>query len=262
MLVADGFTKEAWNAARSDGLLVATPRHLFGEAVAAGLRELVQTLSNAAAAAAKNPEVIWTLFSKLGEVEGAAANLRGPLFEMIVAHGVRAVDGASIEIGKQVAAPSGQLAEVDVLATKPDHWRFIECRGHAPGHRVSLDQVKTWCEEKVPRIREWALNRIERTQTRMSFEYWTTGTFEGEAEEYLDRRRSRTNKYDLARMDGPAVLEYARRVGSRHIVDTLNEHYFRHPLAHAVGREEAHGPGDTASGAPSSNSRDLDSRPR
>jgi hypothetical protein len=46
-----------------------------------------------------NPDKIKNLFSRLSAIEGAAGNLRGALFELLVGHLVRSIEGGSIDIG-------------------------------------------------------------------------------------------------------------------------------------------------------------------
>ncbi len=56
LLIADNFTPEALNLCRSKGIIATRPATLFGDDVARALGDLLQTLSNAAAAAASSPE--------------------------------------------------------------------------------------------------------------------------------------------------------------------------------------------------------------
>lgn len=81
---------------------MAAPYLLFGREVAIGLAMLLTTLGKAAVIAVAKPEVITELFDRLGQIEGAAGNLRGALFEMIVAHAVQREGGGSIDIGFRV----------------------------------------------------------------------------------------------------------------------------------------------------------------
>jgi hypothetical protein len=86
MLISDRYSREGFGLGRSQGVIMATPGTLFGRDVAAGLAALLHTLTKAAAIAAQRPEAIGELFDKLGAIEGASANLRGALFEMLVGH--------------------------------------------------------------------------------------------------------------------------------------------------------------------------------
>jgi hypothetical protein len=79
ILLADGYTREAFRLGRSHGLMLATPKNLFGRDIAIGLATLLETISKAAAIAVAKPEVISELFDKLGAIKGADRNLRGSL---------------------------------------------------------------------------------------------------------------------------------------------------------------------------------------
>ena len=86
MFIADGFPPEARRACRAEGIMATTAEILFGRDVGRALGDLMQTLTRSAAAAASDPKRLESLFSRLGAVEGAATNLRGALFELIVGH--------------------------------------------------------------------------------------------------------------------------------------------------------------------------------
>ena len=231
ILIAERYTKDAFNAGRSAGILMATPQTLFGDEVAVALSSLLRTLTKAAAVAAGNPDRIYELFSTLGRIEGAAANLRGALFEMIVGFLVREREGNSIDIGEQVTDPeTGRSAEMDVRRVKEDQQCWVyECKGHQPTDLVTLPMVENWVD-KIGVIHS-VLRRERRFQgCKFGFEYWTCGNFDAEAVEYLKSVQSARPKLNLAWRDGPAVREYAAAVNKKSVLDTLDEHYFRHPV--------------------------------
>lgn len=231
ILLATGFSKEAFNLGRKHGLLFVTPQTLFGQDVARVLSELLSTLTNAAAAAAKRPELVEELFKKLSAIEGAAGNLRGPLFELIVGHCVHAHEAGSIDIGRLATdSKTGDMAEIDVLLVKGQiEVRAYECRGKLSNNTINEAEAKKWLEEKVPIIRSWLLARFP--NSAQTFELWTTGKFSAGAAAYLVERAKKTNKYRIAWKDGTGVLAYVAKTKATSLMRTLKEHYFRHPLA-------------------------------
>ena len=153
LLLADEYTREALWAGRSAGVVMATTRNLFGETVAEAISTLIDTLTRAAAVAVGDPDRVIGLLSDLSAIEGAAGNLRGALFEMIVGYLVQEVDGTSIDIGEIVHDPkSHQPAEIDVRRVKgrQECW-FYECRARQPSDRIGADVITTWIE-RVNRI--------------------------------------------------------------------------------------------------------------
>lgn len=232
MLIADGFTPEALRACRSQGIITTRPDTLFGQDTGRALGELFQTLTNAAAMAAGNPEKIESLFTKLSEIEGSAGNLRGALFELLVGHMVRSIEGGSIDIGVLVQDPgTGKRAEIDVRLVRERQLRIYECKGYQPSAVVRAGEVSKWLENRIPTIN--SAHRAERRfdNSTICFEFWTCGAFDDEALRLLKSARNRTRRYTIGWKDGSAVGEYAKGIAAPGIKRVLNEHYFDHPLA-------------------------------
>jgi hypothetical protein len=136
-LIADSFTTDAFGLAKQKGILATTIGHLLGEEVARALRDLIDLLTDMGATAAVNPDHVERVFSTLSRIEGAAANLRGPLLELTVAYLIKEVEGGSVEVGRKVK---------DLMTGRS----AIECKAKAPGTRLSLETVKRWLEVQVP----------------------------------------------------------------------------------------------------------------
>ena len=129
LLMCDQFAGDAWKAGRSDGIILATPSAIFGKDIAMALRDLVGVLVNAASAVVNDPDTVYELFSRLSAIEGAAGNLRGPLFELITAHLVAAHSGGHVDIGKVVTSSKlGRIAEID--QELPKRRRGVAQRSH------------------------------------------------------------------------------------------------------------------------------------
>lgn len=229
VFVANYFSREAFKMGREQGLIFSTPDYLFGNGTSAVLKELIQTLRNAAAAAVKNPKIIDELFSKLAKLEGAAMNLRGPLFEMLLAYLLR--NDGSVDVGFQVRHPeTGEPAEVDVLVKGSGAVRACECKGYGT-NSVDKDEVEEWLDKKVPRIRKYFLSQDYFKNHAMKFEFWITGQFTPRAIDYLRARKQQITKYQLDWKDGAAVREYVHSVKDSYAAKILDEQYFRHPLS-------------------------------
>ena len=232
VLLADGYTGEALRAGKRAGVLMATTENLFGKAVAYALTALIDVLTRAAEVAVGAPERIAELLGDLGAIEGAAGNLRGALFEMIVGHLVREGERySSIDIGKIVHDPkTGKLAEIDVLGVSRRACWVYECKGYQPGNRVSSSEIEKWLERVAVILRYCrAQERFQGYQ--FGFEFWTTGQFEKDAVQLLEKEQRKRVKTTLCWRDGQQVQEYAKESNNQSILKTLNEHYFRHPVA-------------------------------
>jgi len=241
VLIADSFSREAFRLGRSHGVMMATPELLFGEEVAEGLSKLLHTLSKAAAIAVQKPEIVDQLFNSLGKIEGAAGNLRGALFEMLVGHLVVKLDDGTIDIGKKVTDPSTkEAAEIDVFRVKEQRevWSY-ECKGHQPTQVVSDEAVDKWLKTRIPRIQGWAQQQERFQGCKFYYEYWTCGTFSPEALVKLQEASDRTTRYQIGWKDGPEVRKYAARLRPKAVLQMLDDHFFSHPVARIESRYDA-----------------------
>jgi hypothetical protein len=233
VLISDRYSREGFNLGRSQGIMMATPGTLFGREVAAGLAALLQILTKAAAIAVQRPEAIGELFDKLGAIEGAAANLRGALFEMLVGHCVMKMEDGSIDIGKTVVdLDTAKSAEIDVFRVKEyrEVWSY-ECKAHEPGEIIARDAVEHWITDRVPVIHR-ALRREQRfQQCAFHYEYWACGSFAPDALALLNEAADRTKKYAIGWKDGDAVRAYVAKIKPKAVANMFDQHFFQHPIA-------------------------------
>jgi hypothetical protein len=232
MLIADGFSPEALRACRAQGIVATRPETLFGRDVGQALSDLLQTLQRAGAVAASNPKKLESLFARLGSIEGAATNLRGALFELIVGHLVRAIEGGSIDIGDVVQdIESNQQREIDVRLVKERKIIIYECKGYQPGTVVQRGEIERWLNDKVPVIRRAHQQQPRFDGSAIRFEFWTCGIFDQDALALLEETQSQARRFEIAWRDGTAIREYAKGMKAKGIRKILNDHYFSHPLA-------------------------------
>jgi len=232
VFVAESYTKEAFMKAKGVGVVPATPESLFGTEVAEGLAQLTQVLTTAARASIK-PEVFDEMFKRLGKIEGAATNLRGALFEYLVAELVRQTISTNVILNKIFKDESGkEAAEVDVLAVagKRDVY-FIECKGYQPAGTIKDDDVERWLTKRIPLIRRQALDHPEWKNMNMHFEFWTTGKLTEAAEARIQAVKTKTVKYFVDYRVASGILDYALTTKDTGLITTLNQHFLEHPLA-------------------------------
>lgn len=233
ILIADGFAPDAFNALRAEGVIATKPSALFGREVARGLSGLLETLKHAGEIAVSNPAVIETLFSQLGHIEGAASNLRGALFELVVGHIVYREDAHSIDVGRRVRIADKDSVEIDVFSYAPSEVRVIECKGYAPTHRVDVDEVGAWIKDKAPRIHKHFRVQDNYQNRTFRFEFWTSGDFTNEARQFASDVAASTTKYEVKLVNGHEVRARINKVNAPGLGKVFDEHYAKHPIAKA-----------------------------
>jgi hypothetical protein len=230
-LIADNFTPDALRLCRSKGIMATRPSTIFGEEVGRGLSELLDTLSNAAAVAASRPEKLESLFNKLSAIEGRAGNLRGALFEVIVAHLVSAIDGGSIDVGAPARHPdTGESAEIDVRRILQKRTWIYECKGYQPSSLISLAEIEHWLTSRIPLILASETTEQRFRDNQFEFSFWTCGGFHPDALKALEKASTRVKRYSITWKDGSAIKNYATGLASQGVRKILDEHYFKHPL--------------------------------
>jgi Holliday junction resolvase len=225
MFLAERYTNAALKVGRNKGLLLVTTETLFGREVASGLSQLIQVLNNAAKAIGANQALVSELFAKLDNLKGASLNVRGWLFELLAGHMLK-TDGWSINsIGELRKDPqSGEMAEVDVLATKGNDVIVLECKGYVTNN-VAEDEVEKWLTKSVPRIRASLLSEKFYQQKQIRFEFWSTSTFSAEAVTYLKHKKTEIMRFSFGWSDGASLMEFSKKIKSQYAFRILREQY-------------------------------------
>ena len=232
LLVAERFTGEALTAGHRAGIMLATPQDLFGRRAGDAIASLVETLKNAAAYASSSPQRLLDLVENLSEIEGRAGNLRGILFELLVAYLVRRT-ASSIDMGIIARHPDTRKpVDMDVVAfsNAGSEITIVECKAKEPGGKLTLAEVDEWLT-KIAVMRAYYKNDAYRRDAKLRFELWTTGEIETDALEKLVEEQKLRSKTPLGWKDGQAVLQVAKDDREKAITDALYQHFIRHPLA-------------------------------
>lgn len=231
VLVADGFTGSALKAGHAAGVLLATPKDLFGQRAGKAIQTLLQTLHNAAAYASSAPERLTKLIDELSEIEGAAGNIRGILFELLAAYLVRR-DAVSIDMGKRARDPkTGKTADIDILKFTSQNAECvaIECKGKIPGGSVTLEEAQDWIR-RLPIFQAHLRAQSHLKEANLAFELWTSGAFDSDALDYLNIEKTKRIKFPITWKNGLDVLAVAHKAKEKAIADALNQHFIKHPL--------------------------------
>jgi len=182
MFIAHEYTPEAFELLKTNGIIPATPRNLFGDEVGLGLVELSSVLKTAADYSI-DPVRFDDLFKKFGRIEGAAYQLRGTLFEYLAADIVRKTISAQVRMNRIFRSNDGQKsAEADVYAVRDDRAvTFIECKGHSPYGTVPDQEMKRWLQHNTPVIYEAARAHPDWKNLEIRFEFWSTAPLSPDA---------------------------------------------------------------------------------
>ena len=233
IFVADGYAPEAYALAKKEGVIPATTTTLFGVEVAKALRELAELLRDVYPRAGTF-EKVDAVYAQLSHIEGAANNLRGALFEYLVAEIVRSNSTHNSIQMNEVFRQEGGAAEVDILVQHNNQSvRFIECKGYRPGGTVPDDMVERWLNDRIPFLRKTAASNPSWQKCRFEFEFWTSGTLTLNAEALIAAAAGRTHKYGVKLVSARELATLGRATNNTALKKTLQEHFLGHPLEKA-----------------------------
>lgn len=218
---------------KAEGYILSTPRILFGETVAQAFQDLTEVMTNATAAAASRPDTITNIFNSLKNIEGAAANLKGPLFELITGHLIYKKEGFSIDIGEKVTDENGNAAEIDVLGVLGKHSvHVVECKARNANSLIGVTEINKWLNDRIPLIHKSLKGERRFAGSKFTFEYWTTSDYTTDAKALLKKHNAK--KYKIIWRNGTDVLQYSKDAQATAITQALKDHFMNHPLAKAI----------------------------
>jgi hypothetical protein len=227
VFVADNYCEEAFKMVKNIGAIPATTNNLFGEEIANGLKYLIQILSEVAKNVISTDD-IEKLFDKLGKIEGASINLRGALFEFIVANIYKeAFSPSFIKTNEIIIAHEyNKTIEVDIIAEKSNRSiTFIECKGLGKNNILSEDYIKIWLQSTVPALRYSFLKISKYTKYNFIFQLWNTGIISQESEALINKAIKNTSKYTIEYLDKDKILAFAKQTKDAKTITLLKKFY-------------------------------------
>lgn len=230
IFVAESFQKDAFNLLKQYGVIPATPESLFGKDVAESLLLLIEILTNTVKAGV-DAETLDTIFRSLSKVEGAAATLRGCLFEFFVAEIAKsAIPGCETEMNRIVKAPSGSKAEIDIIAlVKRKAIYFIECKGCNPMGYLDEVEVDRWLDIRIQTIRAYAKLHPEWNELEQHYELWSSAMLSESVIEKVRKAQSATKKYFINIKGPDEVHEAAKQTKDNSLLKTYSQHFINNP---------------------------------
>ena len=232
LFVADEYAQDAFQDLKNNGIIPATPSNLFGKEVGEGLTALFQVLRDAARKAI-DPESFDLLFRTLGRIEGAATQLRGTLFEYLVADVLRKKSAPEVRMNRIFKSPDAKKAEADIIAIKDHSWViFIECKGYNPHAEVPDAHVDRWLNHNVPIFYKCILAHPDWKKLKKKFHFWTTGSLSATALDKIEHAKKEINpeRYTIDLRLGPQILKICESTKETGLVDAFRKHFTKlHP---------------------------------
>lgn len=233
MMLGHRFEQEAFSLLKSKGILAITLKDLFGDGLSEALHDLVKMLTDLGKKISADPNCLIAVMNKLSKIEGAANNLRGDLFELIIGALARDIEGGYLETRSRHTDPAtGRSAEIDVQINRGTDKGIlvIECKAKSPRAMVSEKDIKKWYQDRVPLIFSILSNGGKHTKEPIRFELWSNGRFVNSGLSWLKQQKTNLGNYTVDWKDGEKLRTYASKAKNAKLRNMLNEHYFRNAI--------------------------------
>jgi hypothetical protein len=227
ILVANRFDKDAFKALRANGIIAATPASLFGEDIADALRELTSVLTEAAHASFDSAR-FEELFHALAKIDGATNQLRGRLFEYMVADIARRTHWGEVTMNRIFKVAGKGQAEIDVLSVQQNQQvTAIECKGYSPRAIIPDDLFKRWLQHTVPIAFAYIREHPEWRNLPVTFEFWSSAPISDEMMALFEnaQREIKASRYMIVLRGPPDVWKACTDTGENSLIQAYDTHF-------------------------------------
>lgn len=227
ILVAERFDKDAFTALRGAGVIAATPSSLFGDDIAEALQELTSVLIEAAHASF-DPVKFDHLFQILGKIDGATSQLRGTLYEYLVADIARRTFLGDVTLNRVFKVSGKGQAEIDVLTIKPNQQVIaIECKGYSPRAIIPDDLFKRWLQHNVPIAYAYIRQHPDWRNLPIHFEFWSSAPISDEMLALFESAKAqiKPGRYTIDLRGPQDVWKSCRDTREKSLIDAYANHF-------------------------------------
>lgn len=193
-LIGEHFSEDALILLREKGVCVSVFDNLLGKSTAELLRDLIQTMEECKSNIIEdNAGKIEKILKNILIYEGKTINIKGSLFEMLVANIAYKLTNGFVKIGKLIEL-NGEKAEIDIFCEKGvSGFLIIECKAHK--YNITREEIDRW-KNRISLIYKWIQSIGDYKNRDVTFEYWCTSDYEKDALEKISTMQN-CKKYKI-----------------------------------------------------------------
>lgn len=230
IIIAPSFSKNAFIELKRNGIIPASFDNLFGMETAKLFTDLYFSLQNLAAAVTRDPNKVYTIFTKIAAFESISNQIRGPLFEMICVHYVHSSNLGYIENGKSIFCNKlRKYLEIDIINESPKEVFIVECKGYLPNHLIEYSEVKEWLSNIYQIRQELISTNQANINKKFIFNFWTSSDFTAEALSLLENTKDKA-QFEIRWKNGENLKNSIKEKGLKGAEKMLKDYFFKNYL--------------------------------
>ncbi len=224
VIAARDFDRNAWTAARHEGLLTVSFRQMFGDEALDAMIQVERLLSSLGhESPAKGQDRFKEITQLIEELRmnPVISDLRSIGFEALCGLILQSQGYASPELGRIVPWKETSR-DVDVHAVRGDELRVVECKAYHRHKSISGSEVRKFFTETLPALKQW-MRKTDRHFKKCTAEIWTTGPIGKDAGDSLyELKRPQGDEWKCRRMsDMQNDIPKAIRERSVKLIETI-----------------------------------------
>lgn len=230
MFIAAGYTKEARELLKKNGIIAATNKSLFGRDFQSGLDDLREIFHQIIISSNIDIEKLDNILSKFKDIEGASLQVRGTLFEFLAAKmaayefRTERIDFNKIYTDNK---DTKMTAEADLVIEQGRKLIFVECKGTAPYSTVPHKEFEKWLIKQVPTIYAFTRTNKEWANKNITFEFWATAPLSEQSHNLFNSINTdlKTTRYSLRVRLPDDLSKICDEMGNDNVTTAFKKHF-------------------------------------
>jgi hypothetical protein len=221
ILIGCGFQKKTLLKLKEKNILVSTVSNFFGKETSRLLENIIVLLQKKSLNT-NDIMPIKEVLRDISKLDVDVNNLKGHLFELIVAHILANTNPGNVPIINKIIYLDSRQKEIDVFVSNSKEIDIYECKGYK--QLVDDTEISKW-KGKISFIYYYFKSLDDNSNKDIKFHFWTTSDFTQEAKDILNAASENTRKYSIERKNGKEILQYTKEWNLNSVSRILEEYF-------------------------------------
>jgi hypothetical protein len=225
ILIGCNFQKETLIRLRSKSILVSTISNFFGEETSKLLAKIMVLLQKKSLDNTSDVDImsIEEILQGISKLDIDVNNLKGHLFELIVAHILTNTSPGNVPIINKIIHFKERQKEIDVFVSNLKEIDIYECKAYR--QLIDDTEISKW-KGKISFIYHYFKSMKDNSNKDIKFHFWTTSDFTQGAKTILNKINETTKKYSIEKKNGKEIFQYTKEWNLNSISRILQEYFF------------------------------------
>jgi hypothetical protein len=224
ILIGFNFQRETLLKLRAKNILVSTVSNFFGKETSRLLEKIKVLLQKKSLNNTSDIDIlhIEEALQDISRLDIDVNNLKGHLFELIVAHILANTNPGNVPIINKIIHFEGRQKEIDVFVSNSKEIDIYECKAYK--QLVDDTEISKW-KGKISSIYRYFKSMDDNSNKDIKFHFWITSDFTQDAKSILNKASGDTRKYSIEKKNGKEIFQYTKEWNLTSLSKILQEYF-------------------------------------